>query len=156
MKPEELPEDIFIKAMGNNIKKAVFEVVEAGDDFITPRNPAETFTEWVTKNELLDKTIEAEVVKKNGQGLAYYKTGGCESAILALTQKIVSGFYTKFHKIYQAIWDHRYKSGMPTNAVALAHKLKVLLAPLASPEALNELDKDLNALESLLDGAGLF
>lgn len=163
----KLPADVFLEAMRKNIKKAIFEVINATVDFIEPRNPAETFAQCVAKIAKLVTTVDKEVIQSLQNEIAVYGPG-IERNILLLTQEMVSSLYTKFLKMYQVLKLHLdtndrdatklverlRKAGIenlikPVELEDLAGKLKRLGAMLRSA-SFTEMAKDIDDLHKLV------
>jgi len=148
--PGQLCLNDFIQAMATNIKKSVFEVINVVNDFITPGNPAETFSQYIAKCKELADTIKARVVDRLAVEMSLYDPASVNYRLLQQTHKIVAEFYTKFNGIYHVLNNHR-NSKAPTNAVGLATVLRPQLLELTSQPNLSKLYNELVILRGLLE-----
>jgi len=158
VEPGHLSSKEYIKHMNMNIRKAVLEVISIIGEFITPRDPKETFTQYLGRCQTLTQSIQAHVIDSLSHHIAWCESQGEQERvhhrILVLTRKIVSDFYSKFLKVYQILVAHR-NSANPTSANALVSQIKPHLAALTSLDTLRKLEKELAELEELLKNSEL-
>lgn len=146
--PGSMPAQQFVQSMGNNIKKAVFEVVGVTQDFIHPANQNETFTQYIAKCGNVAQVLFQYVVDPLHKELAVYPVGGPEYQVIAQTSKVVDDLYKKLNDLKKLLEDH-WKSPDKKNATALAKKMqefseKVLVPMFAT------LDTELAVMQNLL------
>ena len=151
IKPNQLPADVFIQAMATNIKKGIFEVVEAVRFYDTP---IQTWTQKVDYTQKLKGDLQTLILNPLMAEIPLYPAGSSVATILTLIHKIMSDLHPRFAKVAQIFYDHRYTWGAPTDALRLAKALKDNMPTLVSQASLNALENDLKALEHLLQNNG--
>jgi hypothetical protein len=152
IQPGQLCPDVFIEAIQSNIQKALADVMQVVQDFATPSNPQETFSQYIERCRVLSETIENEILKPLEAETKLYAQDAQQvvnHSILIATEKIVRDINTKFLKVYKVLLNH-LRSKKPNDAAALIAPLKPQLLALMSAATLNMLDSDLAALQKLL------
>lgn len=151
--PTTISAPVFIEEMGNNIKKAVHDVIAIVVDFIEPKDESETFTQYIQRCKELADAIDTNIVKPFDKGVACYAGDPLHPAVVN-TGKLVKDLYQKMFAIYSKLHEHRYgtpgKPAQPNNAVKLVGAIQGPLLAIASVPTIDKLGNDLAVIRDLL------